>query len=159
MGQYRFRNLQLLDPREEALLDGYEVLVEGGSIKEVSDRPITASGATVIDVGGKTLMPGLIDCHVHVCLSDVNLRSLEQMPLTLMTAHAAVRLQAMLDRGFTTVRDTGGADWGIKEALHLRSGHWCHGRARRLPPPSRRALIVPVRQRTRLHAHDRRRRG
>jgi imidazolonepropionase-like amidohydrolase len=61
-------------------------------------------------------MPGLIDSHVHVVLSDVMLRNLESVPLTLMTARAADLMRKMLDRGFTSVRDTGGADWGLKEA-------------------------------------------
>src|SRR5690242_1951124 len=59
----------------------------------------------------------LIDCHVHVFLSEVNIRNLENVPLTLMTARAADLMKGMIDRGFTTVRDTGGADWGIKTAV------------------------------------------
>ncbi len=117
MTQYLFRNVQLLDPTRDRLLGGHEVLVEGEVIREVADRPIPAGGAMVIDGGGRTLMPGLIDCHVHVYLSEVNLRNLESVPLTLMTARAAVLMRGMLDRGFTTVRDTGGADWGIKAAV------------------------------------------
>ena len=66
-------------------------------------------------------MPGLIDCHVHAIHSEVNIRAMEALPLTLITARAATRLRAMLDRGFTTVRDTGGADWGIKTAIE--TGH------------------------------------
>src|SRR2546430_16660075 len=62
-------------------------------------------------------MPGLIDCHAHVILSEVFIRQLENVPLTLMTARAVVALKAMLERGFTTVRDTGGADWGLKAAV------------------------------------------
>jgi imidazolonepropionase-like amidohydrolase len=62
-------------------------------------------------------MPGLIDCHVHVYLSEVNIRNLEHVPVTLMAARAAVLMRGMLDRGFTTVRDTGGGDWGIKAAV------------------------------------------
>src|SRR5688572_27186195 len=117
MTQYLFRNVQLLDPGQDRLLGGREVLVEHDVIREVSDRPITGAGATVIDGGGRTLMPGLIDCHVHVYLSEVNIRNLEHIPLTLMTARAAPLMRGMLDRGFTTVRDTGGADWGIKAAV------------------------------------------
>src|ERR1700733_683194 len=60
-------------------------------------------------------MPGLSDSHVHVVLSEVALRNLESVPLTLMSARAAELMRAMLDRGFTSVRDTGGADWGLKE--------------------------------------------
>jgi imidazolonepropionase-like amidohydrolase len=117
MTQYLFRNVQLLDPAKDRLLGGHEVLVEGDAIREVSDRPIQSPAATVIDGGGRTLMPGLIDCHVHVYLSEVNIRNLEHIPLTLMTARAATLMRGMIDRGFTTVRDTGGADWGIKAAV------------------------------------------
>ena len=117
MGQLLFKNALLLDPEKDELLEGHELLVEDNLIREVSDRPITAPSADVIDVGGKTLMPGLIDCHVHVVLCEVNIGSLESMPLTLMTANATASLGAMLDRGFTTVRDTGGADWGLKQAV------------------------------------------
>jgi imidazolonepropionase-like amidohydrolase len=107
----------MLDPERDELAGGYELLVEGERIREVSERPIRASDAAAVDCGGRTLMPGLIDCHAHVILSEVFIRQLENVPLTLMTARAAVALRAMLDRGFTTVRDTGGADWGIKAAV------------------------------------------
>jgi imidazolonepropionase-like amidohydrolase len=117
MTRYLFRNVQILDPARDRLLGGQEVLVEGDVIREVSERPIPVAGATVIDGGGRTLMPGLIDCHVHVYLSEVNIRNLEHVPLTLMTARAAALMRGMIDRGFTTVRDTGGADWGIKAAV------------------------------------------
>ncbi len=117
MTRYLFRNVKLLDPAQDELLGGHEVLVEGEVIREVSDRAIQAGGATVIDGGGRTLMPGLIDCHVHVFLSELNIRNLEHVPLTLMTAWAAELMRGMIDRGFTTVRDTGGADWGIKTAV------------------------------------------
>ena len=117
MSQIVFRNARLLDPRWDEARDGHEVLVEGDRIKEVSDKPIKAANARVVDCGKRTLMPGLIDCHVHVFLSEVNIRNLENVPLTLMTARAADLMKGMIDRGFTTVRDTGGADWGIKTAV------------------------------------------
>jgi imidazolonepropionase-like amidohydrolase len=109
--------MRLLDPRWDESRDGYEVLVEDAVIREVADRPITSPSARVIDCGGRTLMPGLIDCHAHVFLSEVFLRALENVPLTLLAARASALARAMLDRGFTTVRDTGGADWGIKQAI------------------------------------------
>ena len=112
-----FRNLNLLDPRWDKARGGYEILVEGDTIREVSEKPIKAKTARVVDCGKRTLMPGLIDCHVHVFLSEVNLRYLEAIPLTLATARAADLMLGMLNRGFTTVRDTGGADWGIKAAV------------------------------------------
>ena len=102
----------------------------------------------MIDCGGRTLMPGLIDSHVHVVLSEVVDPQLENVPLTLMTARAAVLMRGMLDRGFTSVRDTGGADWGLKEATDkwLLPGPRLfiagkrarpHGRPQRRPPPHR----------------------
>jgi len=117
MSQMLFRNLELLDPDNDEVRGGHEVLVEGGIIKDVSAKPIRADNATVIDCGKRTLMPGLIDSHVHVCLSEVYIRQLENIPLTLMTARAIDLMRGMLNRGFTTVRDTGGADWGIKAAV------------------------------------------
>ncbi|MEQ1864124.1 MAG: amidohydrolase family protein [Micropepsaceae bacterium] len=117
MTGFLFRNLSLLDPRWNDARGGYEVLVEGDRIREVSDKPIKSADARVVDCGGRTLMPGLIDCHVHVYLVELGLHKLESMPLTLLTAKASVLMKAMIDRGFTTVRDTGGADWGIKEAV------------------------------------------
>jgi imidazolonepropionase-like amidohydrolase len=116
VGQTLFRNFRMLDPERDEIVGGFELLVEDERIREVSDRPIK-SGGTVVDCGGRTLMPGLIDSHVHVVLSEVFLRTLENIPLTLMTARAMGLMRAMLDRGFTTVRDTGGADWGLKAAI------------------------------------------
>ncbi|MBR2818965.1 MAG: amidohydrolase family protein [Reyranella sp.] len=117
MSQTLFRNLNLLDPRWDAARGGYEVLVEGDTIREVSSKPIKSKAERIIDCGKRTLMPGLIDCHVHVFLTEVNIRNLESVPLTLLTAKASELMRGMIDRGFTTVRDTGGADWGIKTAV------------------------------------------
>jgi imidazolonepropionase-like amidohydrolase len=117
MSQLLFRNFQLLEPEVGALQGGHELLVEGDTVREVSGKPIRAEKADVIDCGGRTLMPGLIDSHVHVTLSEVNIRYLESIPLTLMTARAARLMLGMINRGFTTVRDTGGADWGLKTAV------------------------------------------
>ena len=114
---FLFKNLNLLDPRWKEARPGYEVLVEGGLIKEVSSKPIKASKARVVDCGKRTLMPGLIDCHVHTHHSEVYINRMEAVPLTLMMARSAGRLKRMLDRGFTTVRDAGGADWGTKTAV------------------------------------------
>jgi imidazolonepropionase-like amidohydrolase len=119
MSQILFKNMSLLDPRWDAARGGYQVLVEGEHIKEVSAAPIKAARARVVDCGRRTLMPGLIDSHVHVVLSEVNIRNLESIPLTLMTARAVDTMRGMIDRGFTTVRDTGGADWGLKTAVEL----------------------------------------
>ena len=111
-----FKNFEMLDPEAGELRGGHELVVEGDTIREISAKPIKLAEASVVDCGRRTLMPGLIDSHVHVILSEVNIRYLEAVPLTLMTARAARLMLAMLNRGFTSVRDTGGADWGLKEA-------------------------------------------
>ncbi|MBV8839185.1 MAG: amidohydrolase family protein [Alphaproteobacteria bacterium] len=112
-----FRNFQLLEPEFGELRGGYELLVEGENVKELSEKPIKFAGTDVVDCGGRTMMPGLVDSHVHVTLSEVNIRFLEAIPLTLMTARSARLMLGMLNRGFTSVRDTGGADWGLKTAV------------------------------------------
>jgi imidazolonepropionase-like amidohydrolase len=117
MTSYLFSGGRLLDPRRDELLDGMEVLVEGGLVREVSSRPIATSSATRIELGGRTLMPGLIDAHIHLVLTEVDLRLLSDVPLTLLAAKASAAMRAMLMRGFTTLRDTGGADWGLKAAV------------------------------------------
>ena len=117
MGAYLFTGGRFLDPRLDDLREGVEVLVEDTLIKEVSDRPIISASAQRIDIGNHTLMPGLIDAHIHVVLTEVNLQLLADVPLTLLAAKGSVAMRAMLNRGFTTLRDTGGADWGIKAAV------------------------------------------
>src|SRR5918911_339874 len=93
------------------------VLVEGARIREISERAITAPQARVIDCQGKTLMPGLIDAHVHLIATSLNLSQLAQEPVSLTMARARHIAEGMLQRGFTTIRDTGGADWGLAAAI------------------------------------------
>src|ERR1700733_7512087 len=116
MSAYVFHGGSFLDPRKSELQQGVEVLTEGDRVKEVSDRPINTGSATRIDLAGRTLMPGLIDAHIHIFLAEVNLALLEGMPLTLLTTKAVVNARNMLMRGFTSVRDTGGCDAGTKIA-------------------------------------------
>src|SRR5260370_2523797 len=99
---FLFKNLNLLDPNWDTARGGYEVLVEGDTIKEVSAKPIKSKTAEVVDCGKRTLMPGLIDCHVHTHHSEVYINRMEAVPLTLMMARSAGRLKRMLDRGLPT---------------------------------------------------------
>ena len=117
MTSYLFHGGRLLDPRRDTLVENVHVLVEGDRIKEVADRPIGAASATRVDLRGRTLMPGLIDAHIHLMLREVNIQSLDGVPLTLLAAKGSVSARAMLMRGFTSVRDTGGADYGMKAAI------------------------------------------
>ena len=117
MSLFLFTGGRFLDPRQDTLLDGVDVLIEDGFIKDVGR--VTSVAASRIDLRGKILMPGLIDAHIHLFLSEVNLQLLADVPLTLLAAKGAASMRAMLMRGFTTLRDTGGADWGIKSAVEL----------------------------------------
>ncbi|WMD19781.1 amidohydrolase family protein [Achromobacter seleniivolatilans] len=118
MASVLFKNANLLDPLQADLLEGHHVLVEDGVIKEVSDKPITSASAQVIDAGGRTLMPGLIDLHVHVLATQLNLSTQGVLPDALVMMRAVPIMAAMLRRGFTTVRDAGGAGWGLKCAVN-----------------------------------------
>ncbi|WP_374623068.1 amidohydrolase family protein [Pandoraea sp.] len=110
-------NCALLDPVKGELREDYAVLIEGGRIKEVSDRPIRAPSAREIDAHGRTVMPGLIDLHVHVHATQLNLAAQAHLPNVLVTLKSVPILQGMLRRGFTTVRDAGGAGHAIKHAV------------------------------------------
>ncbi len=110
-------NAAILDGTENERREDRHVLIEDGRIREVSDRPIRLAGAETIDLKGRTLMPGLIDAHVHVVAVDQVLARLAERPLSLVTLQAAKVLESMLQRGFTTVRDAGGADGGLAEAV------------------------------------------
>ncbi|NBD00027.1 amidohydrolase family protein [Atlantibacter hermannii] len=112
-----FINATLVDGVSDTALKNHQLLVEDGRISQISASPIDAPSATVVDLKGKTLMPGLIDCHVHVIASSANLGHNAMLPDSLVTARAAKIMQGMLNRGFTTVRDVGGADYGLKQAL------------------------------------------
>ena len=74
-------------------------------------------GDEEIDVRDRTILPGLFDCHTHVTLTNVDLWGAVQRPFSLQFYEAARNLQATLAIGITTIRDAGGADLGIKQAL------------------------------------------
>ncbi len=98
-------------------VDGF-VAVEDGVIREVgAGRPATVTGER-IDCHGRTLMPGLIDAHVHVASLDVEIpRQGRDYPTSLLAFAIGRVIEQTLDQGYTTVRDAGGADWGMKEAV------------------------------------------
>ena len=109
-----FENARLFDGHDTA--ESMHVLVEGNRIREVADRPITATDADVIDCAGRTLMPGMIDCHVHVYISS--LRGSAKSALPTYYSHYASRFLANIQGcGFTTVRDIAGGDHGLAYAL------------------------------------------
>jgi imidazolonepropionase-like amidohydrolase len=116
MADFVLRNARVLDVRAGELRPG-AVRVEDDRIVEVSEGEIRHGGVREIDLGGRTLMPGLIDAHVHAVITTMNLAAMTQKPATLVAHEAGRVLGGMLARGFTTVRDAGGADWGLAEAV------------------------------------------
>ena len=112
-----FTNANLFDAEADELKQGYHVLVEGTDIREVSDQPLRSASAEKVDVTGKTLMPGLIDAHVHVTDHDVSPARLLELPPSWVALKAANLMREMLLRGFTSVRDAAGADSGLARAV------------------------------------------
>jgi imidazolonepropionase-like amidohydrolase len=112
-----FRNARIFDGAGADCPKGMNVLVADGLIREVSAKPLKTRGAQVLDVGGRTLMPGLIDAHMHAYASDVNVQRIEASGSAYRTAHAVRMLGHALDCGFTTLRDVGGGDHSLARAI------------------------------------------
>src|SRR5690554_4631117 len=112
-----FTNASVFDGLGDEAVPGMNVLVVDGRIEAVSEQPITSSEAVTYDVGGRTLLPGLIDAHAHVFAINLVEEHNREIPLTEMTAQAVPRIRKMLDRGFTSVRDVAGGDVGIRRAI------------------------------------------
>lgn len=112
-----FENARLFDGLNAQCQEGMSVSVIDRKIADVSRARIDGSDARRIDVGGRTLMPGLIDLHIHAYASSVNDLHVEQAGAAYNTAHAARMLGHALDCGFTTVRDIGGGDWSLGTAI------------------------------------------
>ena len=112
-----FKNARIFDGTNAECAEGLFLRVSEGLIQEVSPHPVTDKGARVIDVAGRTLMPGLIDAHLHAYCSDVSMQKIEAIGEPYRTAHAIRMLGHALDCGFTTVRDIGGGDYSLAKAI------------------------------------------
>lgn len=110
-------NCSLFDGVADALQPQVQVVVENGRIKEIGRAGERLPGAEVIDAGGLTLMPGLIDAHVHALAATANLALVDRMAPSYVSQFARFSLEAMLQRGFTSVRDAAGADYGLAQAI------------------------------------------
>jgi imidazolonepropionase-like amidohydrolase len=107
----------ILDLRAGELLMDHHVLVRDGMIVKISPTELRDEVDCRIDAKGKTVMPGFIDCHVHVIASEPTLTENVKLPNILTGIRAVPILQGMVARGFTTVRDAGGADWSLMQAV------------------------------------------
>jgi len=115
---YLFTGGRILDAEAGVLRDGLNVLVSGDRIAEVAANISAPADATVIDLAGKVLMPGLIDCHVHVVAETLDLWGNMIAPSSLAALRSARVMAEALQRGFTTLRDLGGADYGLVQAVN-----------------------------------------
>ena len=116
--QTLFTNVNIFNGTDERLYENHQVLVEGKLIKAISASPIeTREGATVIDGGGRTLMPGMIDGHAHVMI-NAHFDTVEKdMDLTDLAYRAKVVSERFLLDGFTSVRDMGGPAFGLRRNI------------------------------------------
>lgn len=117
MESYILENARIVDGSSADGEHDRFVRIAGGVIDEVSDRPIKDTNAHRFDLRGKTLMPGLIDCHVHVTTALADPAENSWLPNELVALHTAKIMQGMLHRGFTTVRDMGGATVALVHAV------------------------------------------
>ena len=104
---------RVFDGTGSAIADA-DVVISDGKIVDVG---IGLDGDEQVDVSGLTVLPGFIDCHVHVMVSGIDLVRRLQRPFSYQFFQAAANLAATLDCGITTVRDAGGADLGVQRAV------------------------------------------
>lgn len=114
-----FRNARVLDVVAGVYRDNLSVWVKDGRIAAVGNDAHRRAGpsAEEIDIGGRVLMPGLCDAHVHVTAVTADFAQLAKTSPMYVSARSAEIMAGMTARGFTTVRDAGGADWGLARAV------------------------------------------
>lgn len=110
-------NVRPFDSRRGALGAPSRIVIDDGRIAEVTSEPRKVDTARRIDGGGRVALPGLIDAHVHVTAYMHDLMGQALKPPSLVVAESSRILRDMLQRGFTTVRDAAGADFGLQEAV------------------------------------------
>jgi imidazolonepropionase-like amidohydrolase len=113
MARTLFTNARIFDGTGALPSEG-QVVVEDGLIREVG---LGLDGDEAVDLGGRGLLPGLFDTHVHVAFSDIDVWAQAQKPFSLEFYETARNLMATLRGGITAIRDAGGADLGTKTAL------------------------------------------
>jgi imidazolonepropionase-like amidohydrolase len=113
-----FRNVRIFNGVDPVLQDATDVLVRGNRIAQIGKTDLPAeAGMTIIDGGGRTLMPGLIDNHWHTLAARPSVAVAMTSTAGYLNLLAAAEASDTLQRGFTTVRDLGGASFGLKRAI------------------------------------------
>lgn len=117
---YLFTNANIVDPQSGTIIRNQSVRLSNGLIESVGASVSSLGHETVVDLAGRYLCPGLIDCHVHLTATAGEaslagqISSSDKAPSLLRQPFLCNQI---LSRGFTTVRDTGGATLALKEAL------------------------------------------
>jgi len=109
-------NLAFFDGNSPKMHTGRDIVVEGGKISGIVNAGTGPQDAERIDCGGRSVTPGLIDCHWHATLVSVSQVAALTQDIALVHLIAGQEAGATLMRGFTTVRDTGGPVFGLKMA-------------------------------------------
>ena len=115
-----FSNVKVFDGKSTLLSEPINVLVRGKLIEKISAAPIPAERSAttrIIDGGGRTLMPGLIDAHWHAMLVRPTPAVVLSSDAGYINLLAAAEATATLMRGFTTIRDMGGPAFALKRAI------------------------------------------
>jgi imidazolonepropionase-like amidohydrolase len=112
-----FKNAKVFDGKSDKVTANTSVLVVGNKIEKIGDVTAAPEGTTVIDAGGRTLMPGLIDAHWHAMLVRPTPAEAITWDLGYANLVAGAEATDTLMRGFTTVRDVGGPAFGLKRAI------------------------------------------
>ena len=110
------KSANLLLDGHSSLQRGFDVLVKNRQISSVSSSPIEAVDAAVIDVAGKTLMPGLIDAHAHITGLTLSPKNIFYSEAEIILASSNYLRNSLMD-GFTTIREAGGADHAVARLL------------------------------------------
>lgn len=118
-GETLFRNVRVFDGSATALSGPTNVLVRGNVIAAIGPEAIPTAATKTIDGRGRTLMPGLIDVHVHLTFGALTMAELASPDLTPAKAGEAAAANATqtLMRGFTSVRDVGGPIFEVKKMI------------------------------------------
>jgi imidazolonepropionase-like amidohydrolase len=115
--QVLFTNVHVFDGVSAERIENASVLVEGKLIKQISSRPIAVDSIYTVDGGGRTLMPGLIDMHSHMCISAGLTYFRDSYDAQTVGAYTYQSGLDYLQQGFTTTRTAGCNDLGIAKAI------------------------------------------
>tara|TARA_R100001129_G_scaffold61614_2_gene41921 strand:- start:640 stop:1860 length:1221 start_codon:yes stop_codon:yes gene_type:complete len=111
------QNARIFDGRTPDLSEPVDIVLDDGRFRQIAKTIEVPSDVDRYDLDGRTVMPGLIDAHFHAYASDIDFVKLETLPPTYLAQRARHLMEGALQRGFTTVRDVGGGDYGLWKAI------------------------------------------